>query len=144
MPVGLACELIRKIEKIQKRCLRIVLNDYESDYDVLLRKSGKITMEIKQLRVLAIQIFKTVNNLNPNCMKYIFTAKLHPKVRPNDILVKHRNTITYSTKSLKTIGPKIGNQLPCYIKSDTSYTKFKEYTDTWFRLKCRCNVCTNI
>ena len=42
------CESIRKIEKIQKRWLRIVLDDYDSDCDVLLRKSGKVTMEIKQ------------------------------------------------------------------------------------------------
>ena len=42
-----ACESIRKIEKIQKRCLRIILDDYHSDYDVLLRKTGKVTMEIK-------------------------------------------------------------------------------------------------
>ena len=41
------CESIRKVEKIQKRCLRIVLDDYYSDYDVLLRKSGKVTIKIK-------------------------------------------------------------------------------------------------
>ena len=52
------CESIRKIEKIQKRCLRIVLDDYDSDYNVLLRKSGKVTMQIKRLRILAIEIFK--------------------------------------------------------------------------------------
>ena len=109
-------ELIRKLKNIQKRCLRIVLDDYESDYDVLLRKSGKVTMEIKRVRVLAIEIFKTVNNLNPNYMKNIFTPKLHPKVRPNGILVKHHNTITYSTKSLKALRCKIWNQLPGYIK----------------------------
>ena len=101
------CESIRKIEKIQKRCLRIALDDYDSDYDVLLRKSGKATMEIKRLRVLAIETFKKVNNLNPNYMKDIFTPKLQPKIRPNDILVKHHNTITYGTKSLKTLGTKI-------------------------------------
>ena len=28
-----SCESIRKIEKIQKRCFRIILNDYESDYE---------------------------------------------------------------------------------------------------------------
>ena len=100
-------ESIRKFEKIQKRCLKITLDYYDSDYDVLLTKSGKVTMEIKQLRVLAIEIFKIVNNLNPNYMKDIFTPKLHPKVRPNDILVKHHNTITYCTKSLKTLGPNI-------------------------------------
>ena len=48
---------IRKIGKIQKRCLRIVLDDYDSDYNVLLRKSGKVTMEIKPLNVLVIGIF---------------------------------------------------------------------------------------
>ena len=38
------CESIGKIEKIQKPCLRIVLDDYNSSYDVLLRKSGKVTV----------------------------------------------------------------------------------------------------
>ena len=32
--------------------LRIVLDDYDSDCDVLLIKSGKVTMEMKRLRVL--------------------------------------------------------------------------------------------
>ena len=114
------CESIRKIEKIQKRCLRIVLDDYYSNYDVLLRKSGKVTIEIKRLKVLAIEIFKTVNNLNLNYIKDIFTPKLHPKLRPNDILVKHHNTITYHTKNLKTLVPKICNQLLEDIKSETS------------------------
>ena len=106
------CKSIRKIEKIQKRCLRIVLDGYDSDYDVLVRKSGKVTMEITRLRVLAVEVFKTVNNLNRNYIKDIFTPKLHPKVKPNDILVKHHNTITNGTKSLKTLGPKICKQLP--------------------------------
>ena len=114
------CKSIRKIEKIQKRCLRIVLDGYDSDYDVLLRKSGKVTMEITRLRVLSIEVFKTGNNLNPNYIKDMFTPKLHPKVRPNDILVKHHNTITNGTKSLKTLGPKICNQLPEDIKLETS------------------------
>ena len=52
------CESIRKIEKILKCQLRIVLDNYDSDYDVLLRKSRKVTMEIKRSRVLAIEIFK--------------------------------------------------------------------------------------
>ena len=64
--------------------------------------------------------------------------------RPNDILVKHHNTITYDTKNLKTLGTKIWNQLPQDIKSETSYTKFKEYIDTGFEPKCRRNMCVII
>ena len=101
-------------------------------------------MEIKRLRVLAIEIFKTVKNFNPKYMKDIFTPKLHPKLRPNDILVKHHIAITYGTKSLKTLGPKIWNQLPEDIKTETSSTRFKEYIDTWLGPKCRCNLWMNI
>ena len=101
-------------------------------------------MEIKRLRVVAIEIFKTVNNLNPNYTKDIFTPKLHPKVRPNDILIKRDNTIKYGEKQLNVLGPKPWNQLPGGIKSETSYTKFREYIDTWFGPTCRCNVWMNI
>ena len=74
-----------------------------------------------------------MNNLNPNYMKDIFGPNniLRPKIRPNDILVKH-NTITYGAKSLRISGPKICNQLPGDIKSELSCTKFKEHIDTWF------------
>ena len=140
----ITCESIRKIKKIQKRSLRIVLDDNDSVCDVLLNKSGTVTMEIKRLRVLAIGIFKAVSSLNPNYMKDIPTPKLHLKVRPNDILIKHHNTITYGAKSLKILGPNIWTQLPEDIKSETSYIKFKKYIDTWFGPKCRCNVCMNI
>ena len=98
-------ESIRNIEKIQKRCLRIVYDDYHRDHDVLLGKNGKVTMEIELLRV------KTANNLNPNYMKDVFIPKLHPKIRPSGILFKHHNIITCDTKSLKALGPKIWNQL---------------------------------
>ena len=59
-----SCESSQKIEKIQKRCLRLVLDDYESDYGNLIKKNGTTTMEIKRLQTLATEIFKTINNVN--------------------------------------------------------------------------------
>ena len=52
--------------------------------------------------------------------------------------------MTYGIESLKNLGPKIWNQLPEDINSETSYTKLKEFIDTWFGPNCRCNVCMNI
>ena len=78
-------ESIRKIEENQKRCLRIVLSDYESDYENLLCNSNKPTMEILRLRTLAVEIFQTLNEINPPYMKNIFTPKENSKVRQNDI-----------------------------------------------------------
>ena len=37
-----------------------------------LNESGKQSMEVKRLRTLALEIFKTLNNLNPNYIKEIF------------------------------------------------------------------------
>ena len=60
---------LNKIENIQKRALRFLLNNYESDYKTLLKKSNKCTMEVKRLRTLALETFKTLNDLNPGFMK---------------------------------------------------------------------------
>ena len=74
-------------------------------------------------------------------MKNIFAPKTNAKIRPNDIIVSHHNTATYSDKSLTALGPKIWNKLHTNIKSLTSITKFKEYIRTWFGPSCKCNVC---
>ena len=58
---------------MQERALRLLHNDFGSDYAEFLKKSGKTTMEIKRLRCLALEIFKTVNHMNPYYMKEIFS-----------------------------------------------------------------------
>ena len=111
----------------------MIFNDNMSDYQTLLEKSKKTSMEIKRLRNLATEIFKTVNNLNPSFMKNIFTSKENAKARPNNIVIKSHNSATYGEdKSLMTLGPKNWNALPEKIKSETSYKTFKEYIDLWF------------
>ena len=77
------------------------------------------------MKQLAIEIFKTVNNLNPDFMKNVFTSKQNARVRPCDLLVRSHNTATYGDKSIKILGPKIWNTLPTEIKCETSLSKFK-------------------
>ena len=89
-----SCKSTAKIEKIHKRCSRVILNDNTSDYQTLLEKIKKSSMEIKRLRNLATKIFKTVNNLNSSFMKSIFTSKENARVRPNNIAVKSHNSAT--------------------------------------------------
>ena len=82
-----------------QKCFRIlVINNYENDYATLLQKSNTTTIEIKRLRTLAIQIFKTINNTIPSFMKGIFTAKRDPKIGPYNILPKHHKSEKYMTK----------------------------------------------
>ena len=62
-------------------------------------------MNIKRLRNLAIEIFKTIHNLDSPFLKE--TLKVNPRVRPNDIIVKVHNRATYGDKSRPVLGPKI-------------------------------------
>ena len=115
-------------------------NDYHSDYEKLLKISGTSTMQVKRIKQLAIEIFKTVNNLNPDFMKNIFTGKQNAQVYPHDLLVRSHNTTTYGGKSLKIVGPKIWNALPTEIK----LSKFKEYVNLWSGPSCKCNLYKSI
>ena len=99
------------------------------------------TMEIKRLRTLATEVFKTENNINPLYMQDIFTPKTNVKIRPNDTIVRHHNTATYRDKGLTALGPKIWNKLPTNIKSLTYIIKFKEYIRTCFGPGYKCNLC---
>ena len=77
----------------------MIHNNYDSDYETLAKISGTSTMQIKRIKQLAIEIFKTVKNLNPDFMKNIFTSKQNARVSPHDLLVRSHNTATYGDKS---------------------------------------------
>ena len=135
---------IEKTGNIHTRCLRLTLNDYKSDYKTLLDKNGKESMKIRRIKSLAIEIFKTVNEVNPNFTKNIFTSKTNSRDRPFDLLVKNRNTEKYGSRSLMALGPKIWNALSENIKKETSLTRFKEYIKSWSGPICKCKTCLNL
>ena len=51
---------VHKIEAIPKRALRFLLNDYESSYKDLLKKSENPSMNLRTTRSLCIEIYKIV------------------------------------------------------------------------------------
>ena len=66
---------LQKIEKIQERVLRFLHDDYVSDYLMLLKVSGSVSMEVRRMRYLGVEIYKTLNDLNPGYMKDIFQVQ---------------------------------------------------------------------
>ena len=81
-------ELMNKQENIQKRALRFIYDDYESTYEHLLVLANKPTLEVRKLRLLTIEIFKTLNNLNPDYMKDVFTLNTRESSKDNLLIVK--------------------------------------------------------
>ena len=67
---------LKKVEALQKKALRFLCNDYNSPLEEILKKSGKVCMEVNRLRNLCIEIYKkSINNINPSFMKQIFQLR---------------------------------------------------------------------
>ena len=64
-----------KMENIQKRTLRFALDGHELDYETLLNKSGKCTMEDRILKSTAIEVFRSLNNYNPSYLQNVLTRR---------------------------------------------------------------------
>ena len=143
-------ESLRKIDRIQERALRILYDDYVSHVTVLLAKADKTTFLIKQHKNLAIEIFKTLNSLNPDYMKDIFVKNENPyDLRDNS---RHNNDLenprfkafTYGECSLRVLGPNIWNALPIELKNSESLFTFKKLIKTWEGPRCTCKMCRAI
>ena len=143
-------ESVRKIERIQVRALRILYNDYVSDAKELFVRGDKTTFFIKQHKNLAIEIFKTLNSLNPEYMKDIFeknqnTYNLRDNSRhENDLKNQNFKAFTYGECSLRVLGPSIWNALPTNFKNSNSLFTFKKLIKTWDGPVCNCKMCKAI
>ena len=66
---------MRKIEKIQERALRFLLNYAKSDYNMLLSMSGFETLHLKRMHMFALEVFKCLFDFNPSFMSSTFNNK---------------------------------------------------------------------
>ena len=65
----------KKINKIHERALRIVYKDSCPSVDDLLKKAESVSIDKRNLKSLATEVFKTQRNLNPSFMKKFFVQK---------------------------------------------------------------------
>ena len=71
---------MKKIESIQKKALQLLYNDFRSNHSQVLDKAKKSTMTAVRLRCLYLEIYKTINRLNPAFMTEMF--KLSDSKKP--------------------------------------------------------------
>ena len=134
-------ESTSKQERIQKRAMRFLYDDYESDYEHLLVMANKPTIEVRKLRYLSLEIFKTIHDLNPPFMKEIFTLNTSRDASRNLLMVKCQQTKRYGTDTLRSLGPKIWNSLPDEYRKCENFNIFKELIKSWSGPSCKCNNC---
>ena len=68
-------EANNNITKTHNRALRVLSYNMSLDYNELLSSTNSMTIHQKNLNFLAVEIFKSLNNLNPIFMKELFVEK---------------------------------------------------------------------
>ena len=83
----------KDINKTNKRALRVLYGDYDSSFDQLLARAGSITVHQKNLQSLMIEIYKTMNHLNPSYIWEFFVKKDIPyKLRTKELVGFHQHS----------------------------------------------------
>ena len=70
--------LINKICKIHHRTLQVVYDDFNKSYDLLLELNNDLSIYQRHLHYLAIEVFKSIMDLNPQFMWSYFEEKPMP------------------------------------------------------------------
>ena len=132
-----------KIEKIHERALRFMADDYTSEYAELLQNTNESTLYLKRVRIIAQEVFKTINGLNPGYIKEILRDRpsRYPSRRPLDLYVPKVNQIKFGYRSYTYEAPTIWNSIPIEIRKNVKFNMFKKLLQTWNGPSCRCNFC---
>ena len=130
------------INRIHERALRIAYNDYISDFESLLEKDTSVTIHQRNIQALTLEIFKTLNNLNPSFMNEIFYLKdLNYTTRKQNLVYPNPRTVSYGLESFGYKASQLWSKIPYEIQHANNITTFKNEIPKHCANICNCNLC---
>ena len=122
-----------RLNRIQECALRIVYKNYVSTFEQLLEKDSSVSIYIRNLQVLATELFRARKSLSPTIVQNIFRTNEPAYSLRRDTIFESRRIQTqrYSIESLTYLGPKIWPQVPNEIKEYASLSVFKNKIKNW-------------
>jgi len=130
------------VERVQKKALRAVYNDYSSNYQSLLKRGNHSTIHEMNKESLLVEVFKCLNGENPPILSNIFTYKnINYNLRRSNLLTLPRPNTNYGLNSFKYRGSMAWNNLPDIYKNCRNSKDFKEKINHQKVVKCNCPIC---
>jgi len=131
------------INKTHKRALRVVHNNFHLSLEELLTRENSVHIHIQNLRILMIEVFKSLNSLNPVFMSEMFDTKKTPySLRSSKLLklpaTKHFNHGIYGLSFRAAL---LWNQLPSELHCVQNIRAFKSKINNWAGETCTCKIC---
>ena len=132
----------QRIESIHKRTLRIVFREYDKTYEELLNDHDIKSIHQNHLKFILAEVFKSLNNLNPEFMTEFFKEKdLIYSLRSGSIVsIPAAITSKFGINSIHFRAAILWNTLPKEIKESKSISQFKINIKK-VSLTCNCIAC---
>ncbi len=94
------------MEKVQKRALRFVYNDFTSTYEECLAKGNHSTSYITRLRYMATEFYKCMYSLNPTYLQDMVTTinKEYILINPKPVQQPKCKTVTHDINYFRCKG----------------------------------------
>ena len=123
---------LKKLEKLQEQELATVYCDKSLAYEDMLKKS-QLCIRLNLIRLLAIEMFKCMNDLNPLYINDMFSGKDSSyNLQDNNRLMQPKfNTKRCGYKSFKYLGSKVWHCLPPCVKNENDLNLFKKNIYNW-------------
>ena len=133
----------KEINRIHKRALRILFNDYEASFEELLQRNNEQTVHTKNLHKLMTEVYKSLNCQSPAFMQDLFIRKeVTYDLRAKDLLqLPKARTVLNGLNSIVFRGSILWNAISDAIKSSQSIASFKLKIKLWNGDDCNCNIC---
>ena len=134
----------RKINMLHERCLRIIYNDKQSSFTELLNKDSSVSIHIRNIQRLAIEMFKFYNGLSPPLMNNIFKLREENPYNLRHVSEFSRpmiNSVYHGTESTSFLEPKIWDILPEKLKNIETLEVFKKEIKIWKPDNCPYRLC---
>ena len=134
---------IGRINSIHERCLRLIQQNYTSDFEVLLENSNEKPVHQKCIELLMIEVYKYLNDLSPDIMSDIFKLRENTYNLRNFHIFESQNprTKTFGLDSVAYRASQLWNIVPEEIRNSTSLTMFKKKIKKVPLILCSCNCC---
>ena len=133
-----------KINRLHERCLRLIYNDKKSSFKDLLEKNGSISIHHRNLRTLAVELFKVFKGLGPVIFTEAFPVRQPSQYNMRNysyFVMPRAKTVNHGLESLSYIGSNLWDSIPSLMKKIDSINEFKHVIETWKPDLCSCRLC---
>ena len=131
------------IDKVHRRALSMVYHRFGENLNELLKLDNSVNIHVLNLRWLMIEVYKSLNELNPKFMRGYFSVKeISYNLRGGPSLdLPIAKTRSFGLNSLSFRSSLLWNLLPCSIKLSKSLKEFTRKIKLWGGGSCSCAIC---